>query len=128
MEFRNFVKFFLILFVNKLTLLYNTFGFGGFYEDKLTKEEVLHVLDLARLDATDEEIEKYQVELYKCQLKQIRLKNLNDFDEDLLIAPWSNNATFRENGLNIPTGDILLNVPNKKGNFISVDVEVVKSE
>lgn len=26
-------------------------------KDKLTKEEVLHVLDLARLDATDEEIE-----------------------------------------------------------------------
>ncbi len=97
-------------------------------KDKLTKEEVLHVLDLARLDATDEEIEKYQVELYKMLVEIDKIKELNDFDEDLLIAPWSNNATLRDNGLNIPTGDILLNVPNKKGNFISVDVEVVKSE
>ncbi|SRR5699024_9117948 len=97
-------------------------------KDKLTKEEVLHVLDLARLDAIDEEIEKYQGELYKMLVEIDKIKELNDFDEDLLIAPWSNNATFRDNGLNIPTGDILLNVPNKKGNFISVDVEVVKSE
>lgn len=97
-------------------------------KDKLTKEEVLHVLDLARLDATDEEIEKYQGELYKMLVEIDKIKELNDFDEDLLIAPWSNNATLRDNGLNIPTGDILLNVPNKKGNFISVDVEVVKSE
>lgn len=97
-------------------------------KDKLTKEEVLHVLDLARLDAIDEEIEKYQGELYKMLVEIDKIKELNDFDEDLLIAPWSNNATLRDNGLNIPTGDILLNVPNKKGNFISVDVEVVKSE
>ena len=32
-------------------------------EDKLTKEEVLHVAKLARIDITEEEIEKYQVEL-----------------------------------------------------------------
>ena len=31
----------------------------------LTKEEVLHVLNLARLEASEEEIEKYQVELKK---------------------------------------------------------------
>ena len=97
-------------------------------KDKLTKEEVLHVLDLARLDATDEEIEKYQVELYKMLVEIDKIKELNDFDEDLLIAPWTNNATMRDNWHKIPTGDILLNVPNKKGNFISVDVEVVKSE
>lgn len=51
-----------------------------------------------------------------------------NFDEDLLIAPWSNNATLRDNGLNIPTGDILLNVPNKKGNFISVVWRWLKCE
>ena len=31
----------------------------------LTKEEVLHVLNLARLESSEEEIEKYQVELKK---------------------------------------------------------------
>ena len=32
-------------------------------QDKLTKEEVMHVLDLARLDATDEEINAVNVQL-----------------------------------------------------------------
>ena len=96
-------------------------------QDKLTKEEVLHVLDLARLDATDEEIEKYRCEL-KVMIDEIdKIKELDDFDEDLLIAPWVNNASYRSD-IEIKNGDILKNVPNKKGNFIAVDVEVLKDE
>lgn len=98
-------------------------------QDKLTKEEVLHVLDLARLEAREEEIEKYQIELKKMINEIDKIKELNDFDEDLLIAPWTNDTKFRENDtLEIKNGDILKNVPNKKGNFISVDVEVLKDE
>ena len=98
-------------------------------ENKLTREEVLHVLDLARLEATDEEIEKYQVDLYK-MIKEIdKIKELNDFDDEMLIAPWSNDSALRENGeIEIGESDILKNVPSKKGNFISVDVEVLKDE
>lgn len=98
-------------------------------EEKLTKEEILHVLDLARLDASDEEIEKYQVELYKMIQEIDKIKELNDFDEDLLIAPWSNETTLRDNEqIEIRKADVLKNVPSKKGNFISVNVEVVKGE
>ena len=98
-------------------------------QDKLTKEEVLHVLDLARLEASDEEIEKYQVELKKMIMEIDKIKELNDFDEDLLIAPWKNLTTLRENdSLEIENGDILKNVPSRKGNFICVDVEVLKDE
>ena len=32
-------------------------------KDKLSREEVLHVAELARISLTEEEIEKYQVEL-----------------------------------------------------------------
>ena len=97
--------------------------------DKLTKEEVLHVLELARLEANEEEIEKYQVELKKMLNELDKIKDLNDFDEDILIAPWDSEVELRENEtLKITNGDILLNVPNKKGNFISVDVEVLKDE
>ncbi len=96
-------------------------------QDKLSKEEVLHVLDLARLSGTDEEIEKYRSEL-KVMIDEIdKIKELNDFDEDLLIAPWVNNAIYRSD-MEIKNGDILKNVPNKKGNFIAVDVEVLKDE
>ena len=97
--------------------------------DKLTKEEVLHVLSLARLNATDEEIEKYQIDLKKMIDEIDKIKDLNDFDEELLIAPWENNTSLRENdSLKIDDADILKNVPSKKGNFISVDAEVLKDE
>ena len=97
--------------------------------NKLTKEEVLHVLDLARLDATDLEIEKYQVELKKMIDEIDKIKDLNDFDEDLLIAPWENNTPLRENdSLKIKDADILKNVPSKKGNFVLVEAEVLRDE
>ena len=97
--------------------------------DKLTKEEVLHVLNLARLEASDSEIEKYQIELKKMILEIDKIKELNDFDSDLLIAPWSNDSILRENdSVYVSNNDILKNVPNKKGNFVSLDVEVLKDE
>ena len=76
-------------------------------QDKLTKEEVLHVLDLARLEASEEEIEKYQIELKKMINEIDKIKELNDFDEDLLIAPWTNDTKFRENDtLEIENGEL----------------------
>ncbi len=97
--------------------------------NKLAREEVLHVLDLARLSASEEEILKYQIELKKMLDEIDKIKELDDFSEDLLIAPWKNLTTLRENdSLEVKNEDILLNVPNKKGNFIALDVEVVKDE
>ena len=63
----------------------------------LTKEEVLHVLNLARLEASEEEIEKYQVELKKMIDEIDKIKELDDFDDELMIAPWSHDVTLREN-------------------------------
>ena len=98
-------------------------------ENKLTKEEVSHVLDLARLDASDLEIERYQVDLYKMISEIDKIKELNDFDEDILIAPWSSDSYLRDNdSITLEHDDVLKNVPSKKGNFISVDVEVLKDE
>ena len=95
----------------------------------LTKEEVLHVLNLARLEASEEEIEKYQVELKKMINEIDKIKELDDFDDELMIAPWSHDVTLRENdSLKIEEANVLENVPNKKGNFIAVDVEVLKDE
>ncbi|MGN1352555.1 MAG: aspartyl/glutamyl-tRNA amidotransferase subunit C [Bacilli bacterium] len=95
----------------------------------LTKEEVLHVLNLARLEASEEEIEKYQVELKKMIDEIDKIKELDDFDDELMIAPWSHDVTLRENdSLKIEEANVLENVPRKKGNFIAVDVEVLKDE
>lgn len=95
----------------------------------LTKEEVLHVLNLARLEASEEEIEKYQVELKKMIDEIDKIKELDDFDDELMIAPWSHDVILRENdSLKIEEANVLENVPRKKGNFIAVDVEVLKDE
>ena len=95
----------------------------------LTKEEVLHVLNLARLEASEEEIEKYQVELKKMIDEIDKIKELDDFDDELMIAPWSHDVTLRENdSLKIEDANVLENVPCKKGNFIAVDVAVLKDE
>lgn len=95
----------------------------------LTKKEVLHVLNLARLEASEEEIEKYQVELKKMIDEIDKIKELDDFDDELMIAPWSHDVTLRENdSLKIEDANVLENVPCKKGNFIAVDVEVLKDE
>lgn len=95
----------------------------------LTKEEVLHVLNLASFEASEEEIEKYQVELKKMIDEIDKIKELDDFDDELMIAPWSHDVTLRENdSLKIEEANVLENVPCKKGNFIAVDVEVLKDE
>lgn len=90
--------------------------------DKLTKEEVLHVANLAKLELTDEEINKYSYDL-----KQIldEIEKINDIEVDengILIGPWSNDGVLREDeykeGLKIE--EVLKNVPKKIDNFALV--------
>ena len=64
-------------------------------EDKLTKEEVLHVAKLARIDITEEEIEKYQVELKQLLNDVEKINEVKGYDDEILSAPWSDNTTLR---------------------------------
>ena len=57
--------------------------------DKLTREEVEHVADLAKLALTEEEIEKYRVELKQLIDYIDKVKDIKIYDEDFLIAPFS---------------------------------------
>ena len=90
----------------------------------LTKEEVLHVAHLARIEITDEEIEKYQKDL-KILFDEIdKIKDLNDFDEDKMISPCENIFDLERASVPVGKEDLLLNVPKKKGNFVEVPVMV----
>lgn len=90
----------------------------------LTKEEVLHVAHLARIEITEEELEKYQKDL-KILFDEIdKIKDLNDFDEDKMIAPWENDFDINRESVPVDKDNLLLNVPKKKGNFIEVPVMV----
>ena len=55
--------------------------------DKLTKEEVMHVAYLARIEVTEEEIEKYQVELKKLLNDVDKINEVEGYDDEILIAP-----------------------------------------
>ena len=90
----------------------------------LTKEEVLHVAHLARIEITEEELEKYQKDL-KILFDEIdKIKDLNDFDEDRIFSPCENKVDINSNMHEVDKDNLLLNVPKKKGNFIEVPVMV----
>ena len=90
----------------------------------LTKEEVLHVAHLARIEITEDELLKYQKDL-KILFDEIdKIKDLDDFDEDKMISPCENSFDLNRESIPVDSDKLLLNVPKKKGNFIEVPVMV----
>ena len=98
--------------------------------DKLTREEVLHVADLARIKLCEEEIEKYQIELKELLNEVEKVNEVVGYDNERLIAPWTNNTELREDveGEMLNPKDILKNVPRNTGNYIEVPVVIGESE
>lgn len=87
--------------------------------NELTKEEVLHVAHLARISVTDEDVEKYKVQL-KQILDEINRINEINVDDGILISPTENKNVYREdNGIDEDV-DILKNAPKKSGNYIEI--------
>ena len=90
----------------------------------LSKEEVMHVAHLARIEITEEELEKYQKDL-KVLFDEIdKIKDLDDFDEEKMIAPWENDFNLNNKMHEVNQDNLLLNVPKKKGNFIEGPVMI----
>ena len=94
--------------------------------NKLSKEEVLHVAKLARIRLTEEEIEKYQVELKKLLNDVEKINDVKGYDDEMLIATWEENAKLREDkpGEMIDPKEVLENAPHHSGNYISVPVVI----
>ena len=87
--------------------------------NELTKEEVLHVAHLARISVSEEDIEKYKVQL-KQILDEVNRINEVNVDEDILISPTENKNIYREDeGIDTEV-DILKNAPKKSGNYIEI--------
>ena len=99
-------------------------------ESRLTKEEVLHVAELARIDVTEEEIEKYQTELKKLLKDVEKIKEVKGYDDEIMIAPWSDNTDLRkdEEGVMLDPKKVLENAPRHSGNYIGVPVVIGESE
>lgn len=94
--------------------------------DKLTREEVLHVARLARINLTEEEIEKYQVQL-KTLLNEVeKIKSVELKSSDKLITPVEHTTELREDvaGDMLDPEEIMKNVPVSNGNFVEVPVMI----
>lgn len=99
-------------------------------EDKLTREEVLHVAELAKIKLTETEIERFQVQLRKLLNDVEKINNIVGYDDEILIAPWEADTTLRKDEAKemLDPKTIVENAPNHSGNYISVPVVIKESE
>ena len=98
--------------------------------EKLTREEVLHVAELARIKLSEEEIEKYQVELKKLLNDVEKINEVKGYDDEILISCWEENTKLRkdEKGERLNPKEVLENVPRHSGNYIAVPVVISGGE
>ena len=94
--------------------------------DRLTKEEVLHVAHLARIKVTDEELEKYQIELKKLLDEVDKIKDIEVTSDELLVTPVNHESVLRKDNDTscISFNEVKKNVPATNGNFVEVPVMI----
>lgn len=99
-------------------------------EEKLSREELLHVANLARIELTEEEIEKFQVQLKQLLDDVEKINAVEGYDDNILIACWDNNAELRKDvpGEMLDPKEVLENAPRKSGNYIAVPVVISVGE
>ena len=95
-------------------------------EDKLTREEVLHVAELARIKISEEEIEKYQIDLKKLLKDVEKINDVKGYDDEILIANWSEATVLRkdESKEMLNPKQVIENAPRHSGNYIEVPVVI----
>ncbi len=95
-------------------------------EDKLTREEVLHVANLARIEIDEEELAMYQVKLKQLLNEIEKINEVGSYDEEMLISPTENKCVLRSDnaGEMLEPKEVLRNAPHSSGNYISVPVVI----
>ncbi len=92
--------------------------------EKLTREEVLHVAHLARIQVDEEEIEKYSVSLKQLMDDIDAIKDVESKTEKLLVTPTDHTVCMREDGDTcvVDFKEIEKNLPKAVGKFVEVPV------
>ena len=98
--------------------------------DKLSREELLHVARLARIELTEEEIEKFQVQLKQLLDDVEKINAVEGYDDNILIACWENETELRkdEPGEMLDPKQVIGNAPRHAGNYIEVPVVIGEGE
>lgn len=95
-------------------------------QEKLSTSEVKHVAELAKIKISDNEMEKYQIELKKLFNELEKIEEVKDYDEEIIITPTEEKCELRKDevGEMLSPKDILKNVPRHSGNYIEVPVVI----
>ena len=94
--------------------------------DRLTNEEVMHVAHLARISVSEDEIDKYAVDLKKLLDEVDKIKDIETDNDDLLVTPVEYESNLRDDKdtSSVDFNEIKKNVPAVAGNFVEVPVMV----
>ncbi len=94
--------------------------------DKLTREEVMHVAHLARISVSEDEIDKYAVDLKKLLDEVDKIKDIETDSDDLLVTPVEYESNLRDDHdtSSVDFNEVKKNVPAVAGNFVEVPVMV----
>ena len=94
--------------------------------EKLSKEEVLHVAELAKIRINEKDLEKYQVELKKLLKDVEKIHDIKGYDDEFLITPTEEVCQMRrdEEEEMLDPKEVLKNVPRHNGNYIEVPVVI----
>lgn len=89
--------------------------------EELTKDEVLHVAHLARIEVDENEIEKYAYQLKQIMNEINKINEVKLEETDTLITPIEIHNVYRnDEPINEPI-DIKSNAPKTNGNYIEVE-------
>ena len=90
--------------------------------DKLTKEEVLHVADLGKLDLSDEEIDRFSYQLKELFNEIDKVNEINIDVSEGIFSPLNNECEMFEDNYTVFEDPIKLvdNAPEKLENFVEV--------
>lgn len=90
--------------------------------DKLTKEEVLHVANLGRLELNEDEVEKYSYQLKEILNEIEKINDVISLTDEIMISPNNNECflTDDKEGKMLEVEELLKNANNVYEDYIEV--------
>jgi aspartyl-tRNA(Asn)/glutamyl-tRNA(Gln) amidotransferase subunit C len=88
----------------------------------LTREEVFHIAQLARLGLSEEDVTRFQGQLSQIlqQFEALRAIDTDDVPPTAYTLPLENVWREDEEGPSLPVERVLANAPLREGNFFRV--------
>ena len=89
--------------------------------EKLNKQDVYHVANLARLKVNEQDVIKYQVQLNDILTEIEKIEIVDCEEEDIMISPSLNSNRFSDGSIkHVNKNEVLARASKTKGDFIVV--------